>query len=118
MTIELTILISFASVSFAIYAGLTNINRNKKKDNNDVTKEVKEETKEETTQNTIIVMKLENISNDLKEIKSEYKGLRAEIVAETKARNEENTQMRERVAIVEASLKSYHKRLDSEQKPN
>ena len=113
MTVEVTVLISVLSISFAIYVGLKDINRNKEKDNMDVTKDVKQETKEEVAQNTIIVMKLENISDDLKEIKSEYKGLRTEIVAETKARNEENAQMRERIAMLEASLKSYHKRVDN-----
>lgn len=45
-------------------------------------------------------------SNDIKEIKSENRDFREDISA-----------LRERVAKVESSLKSYHKRLDGEIHP-
>ena len=52
------------------------------------------------------MIKLENIANDIKEIKSENRDFREDISA-----------LRERVAKVESSLKSYHKRLDGETHP-
>ena len=51
-------------------------------------------------------MKLENIADDLKEIKAENRNFREDI-----------SMLRERVAKVESSLKSYHKRLDGETHP-
>ena len=49
-------------------------------------------------------LKLENIADDIKDIKRE-----------SRENREEMKQLRERVVIVEQSLKSYHKRLDGEQ---
>ena len=49
-------------------------------------------------------VKLENIADDIKDIKRE-----------SRENREEMKQLRERVVIVEQSLKSYHKRLDGEQ---
>lgn len=49
------------------------------------------------------MVKLENIADDLKDIKRE-----------SKENREEMKQLRERVVIVEQSLKSYHKRPDGE----
>ena len=64
------------------------------------------ETKQETENNTLVMMKLEMISDDIKEIKNENRNFREDISA-----------LRERVAKVESSLKSYHKRLDGETHP-
>ena len=64
------------------------------------------ETKQETENNTLVVMKLEMISDTLKEIKNENRNFREDI-----------STLRERVAKVESSLKSYHKRLDGETHP-
>ena len=50
------------------------------------------------------LVKLENIADDLKDIKRE-----------SRENREEMKTLRERVVIVEQSLKSYHKRLDGEQ---
>jgi len=52
----------------------------------------------------MVMVKLENIADDLKDIKRE-----------SRENREEMKTLRERVVIVEQSLKSYHKRLDGEQ---
>lgn len=49
----------------------------------------------------MLITKLENISDDLKDIKRDYRDTYIEV-----------QNLRERVVAVEASLKSYHKRLD------
>ena len=58
MTIELGLLISVISVGFAVLTGTLAIRRNNKTDD-----------QEEAKQNTVIIVKLENIADDVKEIK-------------------------------------------------
>lgn len=94
MTIELSLLLSGISVAFAVFFGISSKKRNE-------TKDVQEETEEKAAMNTMVMIKLENIANDLKEIKSENRSVREDIIS-----------LRERVATVESSLKSYHKILD------
>jgi len=62
----------------------------------------KKETKEDTTAITAIQIKLENIGADTKEIKSDVRHMKEDL-----------QQIRERLAIVEQSAKSAHKRIDS-----
>lgn len=90
MTIELSLLLSGISVAFAIFFGISNKKRNDKK-----------ETEERAAANTLMMTKLENIADDVKDIKRDYKETRAEV-----------QDLHDRVLIVEQSLKSYHKRLD------
>lgn len=97
MTIEVSLLISGVSVAFAIFFGICSKQRNDKKD-------TQEETERRAENDTMVVVKLENIADDIKDIKRESRDNR-----------EEMKQLRERVVIVEQSLKSYHKRLDGEQ---
>ena len=94
MTIELSLLLSGISVAFAIFLGISNKKRNDKKD-------AEQETEERATANTLMMTKLENIADDVKDIKRDYKETRAEV-----------QNLHDRVLIVEQSLKSYHKRLD------
>ncbi|MBS6194263.1 MAG: hypothetical protein KH828_01600 [Clostridiales bacterium] len=94
MTIELSLLLSGISVAFAVYFGIANKRRNERKD-------TEQQTEERATTNTIMMAKLENIADDVKDIKRENRDFR-----------EEMSNLRERVAKVESSLKSYHKRLD------
>ena len=91
MTIELSLLLSGISVAFAIFFGISNKKRNDKKDAE----------QERATANTLMMTKLENIADDVKDIKRDYKETRAEV-----------QDLHDRVLIVEQSLKSYHKRLD------
>lgn len=90
MTIELSLLLSGISVAFAIFFGISNKKRNDKK-----------ETEERAAANTLMMTKLENIADDVKDIKRDYKETRTEV-----------QNLHDRVLIVEQSLKSYHKRLD------
>lgn len=90
MTIELSLLLSGISVAFAIFFGISNKKRNDKK-----------ETEERAAANTLMMTKLENIADDVKDIKRDYKETRVEV-----------QNLHDRVLIVEQSLKSYHKRLD------
>lgn len=80
MTIELTILISVLSFSFAIYQGVSNMKRNQKQD-----------AKSEATNMTTVIVKLENISTNITELKSSTKNFQEEIkdLRERQIRNEE-----------------------------
>ena len=90
MTVEIALLISFVSVAFAVYAGIKNLSRNSKKDN-----------AEEVTQMATLVVKLENIATGISEIKSDIRSVKTEV-----------SDLRDRLTIVEQSVKSAHKRLD------
>lgn len=94
---HISLLISGVSVAFAIFFGICSKQRNDKKD-------TQEETERRAENDTMVVVKLENIADDIKDIKRE-----------SRENREEMKQLRERVVIVEQSLKSYHKRLDGEQ---
>ena len=83
MTVEISLLLSGISVAFAVFFGISSKNRNDRKD-----------TEQEMT-------KLENIADDVKDIKRDYRETNIEV-----------QNLRERVVAVEQSLKSYHKRLD------
>ena len=96
MTIEISLLLSGVSVAFAIFFGICSKQRNEKKE--------QEDAEQRATTDTMVMVKLENIADDLKDIKRELRENR-----------EEMKTLRERVVIVEQSLKSYHKRLDGEQ---
>jgi septation ring formation regulator EzrA len=87
-------LLTGVSVAFAIFFGISSKQRNDRKD-------TEEQTEQQTANNTMVMVKLENIADDLKDIKRE-----------SRENREEMQKLRERVVIVEQSLKSYHKRLD------
>ncbi len=95
MTIDIAIVLSILSVGCAIYFGIANKRRNEKADTT-------HETEERATTNAMVIAKLENIGDDVKDIKREQRETRAEVQA-----------LRDRVLIVEQSTKSCHKRLDS-----
>lgn len=99
MTIELSILMTGVSVAFAIFFGISSKARNDKKD-------TEQSAEEKATTNTLLMTKLENIADDVKDIKRDYKETRQEV-----------QELRDRVLITEQSLKSYHKRLDGEVRP-
>lgn len=90
MTIELAILISVISVSFALYSGISNLKRNSKKD-----------TAEDTAQLTTVIVKLENIGTGISEIKAEMKNVKSDL-----------QDLRDRLIVVEQSTKSAHHRID------
>ena len=90
MPIEVTLLISILSVGFAIFSGVINLKRNQTHDD-----------KLEATQLTSVLVKLENISTGVTEIKSEMKSVKEDTKRNT-----------ERLTRVEESAKQAHKRLD------
>lgn len=103
MTIEVSLLISALALASGLYFNAWNKYRNQKNDTETQVREAAEEAKQEQSTNTMVMLKLEMIQDDLKEIKNENRNFREDI-----------SQLRERVAKVESSLKSYHKRLDGE----
>lgn len=64
MTIELSLLLSGVSVAFAIFFGICSKQRNEKKD-------TQEDAEQRATTDTMVMVKLENIADDLKDIKRE-----------------------------------------------
>lgn len=90
MSIEVTILISVVSVSFAIYSGLKNLKRAD-------TSDIETRAKEQATVN----VKLDTIATDCRDIKGEISSVRTDI-------QDLNT----RLIKVEQSVKSAHHRID------
>ena len=94
MTVEISLLLSGISVAFAIFFGISSKNRNDRKD-------TEQETEDRASTHTLLMTKLENIADDVKEIRRDNRETRSEV-----------QNLRDRVVAVEQSLKSYHKRLD------
>lgn len=90
MTIEVALLISVVSVCFSVYFGLKN---NKRTDNNELSNRIARDTRTD--------MKLDEIGNDVKEVKETVKNIQSDI------RDHEG-----RIVKLEASYKAEHKRLD------
>ena len=92
MTIE-TVL-SIIAVLISAFSVISSTKRNERKD-------TAGEAEDRAATHTMLITKLENISDDLKDIKRDYRDTRIEV-----------QNLRDRVIAVEQSLKSYHKRLD------
>lgn len=92
MTVEITlaVLVSIASLSFSVYMGLKN---NKKTDEKEIAQRIERETRMD--------MKLNEISNDVKEVKETVKSIQNDV------KDHEG-----RIVKLESSLKAEHKRLD------
>lgn len=90
MVVELTILISTIGVCASIYFGLSGFRRNQKSDD-----------QKQASETTGIQIDLKNINNGVNEIKAEMRSIR-----------DENKESRERLILVEASVKQAHKRID------
>jgi len=84
-------IISTVSILIALYFSSVSKRRDDKKDVED-----------DSTFNATIVAKLDSIRDNLQEIKIENRQFRTDI-----------SDLKERVAVAENSLKSFHKRLDS-----
>ena len=65
MTIEVALLISGVSVAFGIYQGVSNLRRNNRNDE-----------KNDVSQLTTVIVKLENIGNDIFEIKNDMRNVK------------------------------------------
>lgn len=68
MTVEIALLISIISVSFAVYQGISTIRRNNKHDD-----------QSDTTQLTTVIVKLENIATGVAEIKSDMRSVKEDM---------------------------------------
>lgn len=88
--IEITTVISVCSLLIAATVAVTTIRRNSKADD-----------KNEATQLTTVIVKLENIGDDIKDIKKDIKEVNLEVQS-----------IKERLLKVEQSTKSAHHRLD------
>jgi len=87
MNIDIAILISVISVGFAIFFGIANIHRNGKRDT--------EETAESrATMNTMLMTKLDSISEDIKEMRRDFKDTQKEVQI-----------LHDRVVVVEEAIK-------------
>lgn len=88
--IDITTVISTCSLLIAAVVAVTSIRRNNKADD-----------KNETAQLTTVIVKLENIGDDIKDIKKDIKEVNVEV-----------QNIKERLLKVEQSTKSAHHRLD------
>lgn len=84
-------LISIVSIAVAVHFGSIS---SKRADRDDIT--------EGATTTATLMIKLDAIANDVKEIKSDNKKMQSDL-----------SEFRERLATNEASIKSFHKRLDT-----
>ena len=68
MTVELAVIISVISLGFGIYSGVANLKRNSR---NDI--------KMDQSQLTTVIVKLENIGNDISEMKSDLRDVKEDL---------------------------------------
>ena len=68
MTIEVALVISAISLAFGIYSGVSNMKRNNRQD-----------AKSDSAQLTTVIVKLENIGNDISEIKSDLRDVKSDV---------------------------------------
>lgn len=68
MTIEVALVISAVSLAFGIYQGVSNMKRNSKYD-----------IKTDASQLTTVIVKLENIGNDITEMKGDLRDVKVDI---------------------------------------
>lgn len=90
MEIELALLISGLTMAFGIYSGMTSIKRHYKAD-----------TRKESAQMTMVIVKLEGISEGISEIKTDLSNVKGDI-----------KEITERLIVAEQSIKLAHSRLD------
>lgn len=90
MSIEIALLISMISVGFGVFSAISSYSRAKK-----------HEQKKDTTEMTTVIIKLENISTGILEIKADLNNIKGEV-----------KELRERMIIIEQSTKQAHRRID------
>lgn len=90
MTIEVALVISGLSLAFGIYQGIVSMKRSQRA-----------EDKQDATQLTTVIVKLENISSGISEIKADMRNVKDEV-----------RELRDRVIKVEDSTKSAHRRIE------
>ena len=90
MKIEATLLVSFVTMVFGIYCGMASVKSH-----------YKAEARKESAQMTMVIVKLEGISEGISEIKSDLLHVKGDIKDIT-----------ERLIVAEQSVKMAHKRLN------
>lgn len=90
LTIELALVISGLSLAFGIWQGFSSVRRNNRKDD-----------REDATQLTTVIVKLENISSGVLEIKNKINSVENDI-----------KESREKIIRLEEAVKQAHKRID------
>lgn len=90
MEIEIALLISGITMAFGIYSGMASIKRHYKADN-----------RKESAQMTMVIVKLEGISEGISEIKTDLSNVKGDI-----------KEITERLIVAEQSVKLAHSRLD------
>lgn len=90
MTIEVGLIIALIGLIVSVYFNITSASRAARNEN-----------KQDASCLTTVIVKLENIGADIKEIKTDMSGLQLELKNIT-----------ERLVVVEQSAKSAHKRID------
>lgn len=90
MTIEVALIISAVSLAFGIYSGISTMKRNHRSDS-----------QKDASEMTTVIVKLENISNGIAEIKADFSNIKTEV-----------KDLRDRLIVSEQSLKSAWKRID------
>ena len=90
MTIEVALVISGLSLAFAVYQGVSNLKRNNRVD-----------AENDATQMTTVIVKLENISSGVSDIKADMHNVKDEI-----------RELRDKLIKVEESTKSAHRRIE------
>jgi peptidoglycan hydrolase CwlO-like protein len=90
MTIEVGLIIALIGLIVSVYFNITSASRAARNEN-----------KQDASCLTTVIVKLENIGSDVKEIKTDMSNLKTEIKSIT-----------ERLVVVEQSTKSAHKRID------
>ncbi len=91
MQVDVTVIISFMSLLVAVIVGITNIRRNNATDN-----------RKEASETTTLIVKLENISDGVNEIKSDMRNIRKDV-----------QNLRDRLIMVEQLTSSAHQRLNT-----
>ena len=91
MTVEVALLVSVTSLFFSIYF---NIRNSKRSDSSEIEQKARE--------TAIINVKLDNIGNDVRDIKHDISAVKDDV-----------KNLTERVVVVEQSTKSAHHRLDT-----
>ena len=90
MEIEIALLISGITMAFGIYSGMNSIKRNNKNDD-----------KKDSAQMTMVIVKLEGISEGVSEIKKDLTHVKNDI-----------KEITERLIVAEQSVKLAHRRLN------
>ena len=89
MTVELAVVISVISLGFGFYSGVANLKRNSRND-----------TKMDQSQLTTVIVKLENIGDDISEMKSDLRDVKEDL----KNHSERLVKMEQQIKILNNTI--------------